>query len=530
MSPDLRPRRRPVLSRYAIALGLVLSTGLGNAASPASDEPAQHSALWGTSGERWTPASRLPDFSYAGYHRGEAPVPNRKATLNVKDFGAVGDGTTDDTAAFQKAIAAAKGGVIRIPPGRYQITDFLTIRDRGTVLQGAGWDESVLHFPIPLNTIKPNWGATTSGRRTSNYSWSGGFIQVLGSLSRQPIAQVTAPAERGGQALSVSSCDKLEVGDDVVLRLNDTAGKSLAHHLYAGDPGPLDQLKGTRESFACRVTKVDAAAGRIEFDRPLRTDVRLEWGPALFPAASSVEEVGIEDLGFDYPNTPYRGHFTELGYNAIAISGARNCWVRRVGIHNSDSGMFISGVNITVEDISITSDRPIEKSRKATGHHGITLGGQDNLLRDFEFQTRFMHDITMTRGSAGNVVTVGQGIDLCFDHHKYGPHANLFCDLDLGQGSRMFQSGGGADLGRHSAAYETFWNIRAKQAQSWPTGWGPDLMNFVGVQSNGTSETGASGRWFEAIDPARLRPANLYDAQLARRLGSGQMRPANRRP
>ena len=38
--------------------------------------------------------------------------------------------------------------------------------------------------------------------------------------------------------------------------------------------------------------------------------------------------------------------------------------------------------------------------------------------------------------SAGNVVAGGRGLDLCFDHHKYAPHANLFTDLDLGQGSR----------------------------------------------------------------------------------------------
>lgn len=496
----------------------IVFTVLTIAAAVPPTVQAQYSALWGHGGESWSLQSRLPDFSFAGYHRGEAPLPALQAAANVKTFGAVGDGIADDTAAFQKAIDASKGKVIRVPPGRYKITDFLTIRDSSTVLQGAGAEESVLFFPTPLNTIKPNWGATTTGERTSNYSWSGGFIQVLGSLSRQPLAQVTAPAKRGDRALSVSGCEKFKVGDDVVLRLTDTPDKSLARHLYADDPGPLDKLRGARESFACRLTKVDTAARRIEFDRPLRTDVQPEWRPALFAAASSVEEVGIEDLGFSFPNTPYLGHFKEVGYNPIAISGARNCWVRNLRIHNCDSGIFVSGVNVTVQNITITSDRPIEKSRQATGHHGITLSGQDNLLRDFEFRTRFMHDITMTSGSAGNVVTLGRGPDLCFDHHKYAPHANLFTDLDLGQGSRMFQSGGGADLGRHSAAYETFWNIRARQPQPWPKGWGPDLMNLVGVQSNGKSETSSAGRWFEAIDPGRLDPANLYTAQLARRL------------
>jgi hypothetical protein len=132
--------------------------------------------------------------------------------------------------------------------------------------------------------------------------------------------------------------------------------------------------------------------------------------------------------------------------------------------------MFISGNNITLQEISLTSERPRERQRKATGHHGITIGGQDNLLANFQFETRFMHDITVTRGSAGNVAASGRGVDICFDHHRYAPHANLFTDIDLGEGSRMFQSGGGAALGRHSAAWETFWCIRARRTQNGPTG------------------------------------------------------------
>ena len=130
-----------------------------------------------------------------------------------------------------------------------------------------------------------------------------------------------------------------------------------------------------------------------------------------------------------------------------------------------------------------------------------------------------MHDITVTSRSAGNVVSDGKGVDLALDHHRYGPHANLFTDIDLGLGSRMFQSGGGARLGRHSAAYETFWCIRSQQPQTWPSGWGPDLMNLIGVDSADESITDIDGKWFETIPPDHLQPRNLYRAQLSRRLG-----------
>ena len=480
---------------------------------------ATDSALWGDHGERWTPQSRLPDFSFAGYHRGEKPLPETKAEVSVKDFGAKGDGVADDTAAIQKAIDQSPGKVISVPAGKYKITDVLKITRSGTVLQGAGMNQTIFICPKPLNDIKPNWGATTTGQRTSNYSWSGGMIRVEGAFPSKVLAQVTTAARRGDTSLVLSSVGDMTVGQDIRLLLEDAPDKSLIKHLYAGDSGPVGKLGKVRETFVCRITGIDSAKRTITFDRPLRTDARLEWKPRITDAKSSVEEAGIEEVSFAFPNTPYDGHFTEVGFNAIALVGTRNCWLRNIWVHNSDSGLFDDGVNTTIQGVLITSERKVEKSRQATGHHGITMGGQDSLLTGFEFRTRFMHDITVSRGSAGNVVMKGRGLDLCFDHHKYAPHSNLFVELDLGTGSRMFQSGGGADLGHHCAAWQTFWNIRARQPQTWPKDWCPDMINLIGVQSAGKSLMQPNGKWFEAINPQLLRPANLYEAQLARRLG-----------
>jgi hypothetical protein len=73
---------------------------------------------------------------------------------NVKtDFGAVGDGATDDTAAIQAAIVAAQsltgstlqggGGIVLLPPGNYKITSTLSITS-GCSIVGCGFFVSVL--------------------------------------------------------------------------------------------------------------------------------------------------------------------------------------------------------------------------------------------------------------------------------------------------------------------------------------------------------------------------------------------------
>jgi hypothetical protein len=46
------------------------------------------------------------------------------------------------------------------------------------------------------------------------------------------------------------------------------------------------------------------------------------------------------------------------------------------------------------------------------------------------------------------------------------------------------------------------------------------MMNFIAVQPGQESVTDTDGRWFEAIEPARLHPRNLYEAQVRRRLKS----------
>src|SRR6266511_181221 len=98
-----------------------------------------YSSLWGVSGEKWNPEGRLPDFSYAGYHAGEAALPTAPAKWNLKrDFHAKGDGRTDDSAALINAIQTSNRGVLFIPAGTYMIAQRIDILKGNLVIRGAG--------------------------------------------------------------------------------------------------------------------------------------------------------------------------------------------------------------------------------------------------------------------------------------------------------------------------------------------------------------------------------------------------------
>lgn len=500
-------------SRVFLSLLLVVSAVVGSTGANA----APHSQLWGERGERWTPQSRLPDFSFAGYQRGEKPLPDLPPGVSVKLFGAKGDGETDDTAAFHKALADVKSGAIEVPPGRYRITGLLEIKRPNVVLRGAGPDRTVLFFPTPLNDIKPDWGATTGGRKTSNYSWSGGFIVLRGSFQSRKLTDISGTATRGDKQVQVESAAGLRVGQEIEVYQSDTPDNTLAVHLYSGDAGPVENLKGrTRASLVCRITAI--TGNRVSLDRPLRWDMRPEWKPQLRAFAPTVTGSGVEHLTFEFPVTPYQGHFTELGFNPVALSGVAHCWVRNVRVVNPDSGPFVSGVFNTVDGIVFETSRPADK-QNCTGHHGMCAFGSDNLFTNFDARMRFIHDLTVSGFCSGNVFASGRGVDLCLDHHRHAPHENLFTDLDAGAGTRLWRCGGGEALGKHCGARGTFWNIRSTRPLSYPpTNFGPPSMNLVGLETTQPPETSWEGKWFEVIPPAQLHPQNLHKAQLERRL------------
>jgi hypothetical protein len=95
----------------------------------------------GTTLAVWDNISRFGDSSFLA--------------LSVKDFGAVGNGTWDDTAAIQNALDQAAlfqtapystGARVDFPPGAYLVSSSLIIKSGGITLCGSGKDSSSIRF------------------------------------------------------------------------------------------------------------------------------------------------------------------------------------------------------------------------------------------------------------------------------------------------------------------------------------------------------------------------------------------------
>jgi polygalacturonase len=103
--------------------------------------------------------------------------------LNVRTFGAVGDGTTKDTAAFQKALdicAVAKGGTVVVPAGNYligsiELKSYTTLRlEKGAHLIGS---PDLDDYPV----IKIRWeGHWIDGHRALIYAREATHIGIVG--------------------------------------------------------------------------------------------------------------------------------------------------------------------------------------------------------------------------------------------------------------------------------------------------------------------------------------------------------------
>jgi len=360
----------------------------------------------------------------------------------------------------------------------------------------------------------------------------------------------------GDNFLAVDNADEIGVGDYVLLKQGHGADRSFMKHLYFELEPTVYPTADWPYLWPVKVTgkrETDGGQTLLMLAQPLRLNIRPEWNPTLYKY-NFIQECGVESLSIHMPDIMAAVHIQEVGFNAIKFQAALNCWVDRVHIYNADAALQFDkdSKHCQAENIEIhrqKNRRRIKSPYKDwnthyDGHYGITFGGSthDCLAQNIVFNVKHTHDISLSFFSSGNVVRKVNAEDIVIDHHRMGPFANLYCDINAGKGTlfppqpwsnghrvpRAIMSTGTDAGGAHAGRATTFWNLHSETWGKLPlahfaeTGGMFPGLNIIPCQQNQTAMTGHI--FCENIDA--VYPEDLYLEQKKIRFMRSNSTPA----
>lgn len=133
------------------------------------------------------------------------------AAFNVLDFGAVGNGVTDDTAAMQAAVVrvSANGGALYLPTGTYLITDYFAITGSNVKIYGDGMGATIIKVGAWVDGI-------LISKDGANYP--SGITGILDNITIQDLTidgnrdgYVNGPNDTYGNGISFVAVDNVTV-------------------------------------------------------------------------------------------------------------------------------------------------------------------------------------------------------------------------------------------------------------------------------------------------------------------------------
>lgn len=536
-------------------------------AAPAAKPDAPASATWRSAlyPENWTPGFSdaegrfLHDFSYAGYRRGDAPLPTVKTApidVTAAPYNADATGVKDATTAIQSALdAAAKagGGVVLLPAGTYRVAPpegsdaALCIEGDNIVLRGAGTGRTFLfNDSVEMRTKR------VISVKAKNAAW---WFGDAGKSSSLLTGDVLKPTTK----IPVEKASVFAVGDEVLLRIDPTPRfieeLGMTGKWVVNDTTPKAKRNNLTLIYIRRIVAIED--NNLVIDVPTRLPLRTADNARVQKISGKVlTEVGLEDFSIGMKQHPATDWSDEEGYDktgtgpyavhgsyAISFESTENSWVRRVNtyappgndphIHLLSNGVLLGRTRfLTIENC----DFKFPQYRGGGGNGYLyALHGNEGLIRDCIAEGgRHNYDFGLMSAS-GNVITKCTAKDgrLFSDFHMFLSAVNLIdamtCDGDTFEA--VFRPYGGTPMHGVTTTQSVFWNTRGLRYSASPfefsgkmhkrpqvvilsKQWGHGYV--IGTQ--GPASAVESDDFVEGVGKsATLQPQSLYADQLARR-------------
>lgn len=163
-------RRKFVIATSALVAGAAATHASAGAGTARANRASAAAGLWEEFQSAPFTHPQIPYVARAGFLGGEAP-PWPAAKANVRDHGAVGDGSADDAGAINKAIeevGKAGGGAVLVPAGTYRTGDVIRIGYDNVVLRGEGSGKTVLKPTRHLEAIIGKHGSKFGGDKSAD--------------------------------------------------------------------------------------------------------------------------------------------------------------------------------------------------------------------------------------------------------------------------------------------------------------------------------------------------------------------------
>lgn len=346
----------------------------------------------------WLPQALDPDNDADWTQSGiQGEIPLRPMDLDVTAFGAVGDGLTDDTQAFQAALDQAEPNTaVWAPNGTYLLTGSLHIPDHVT-LCGDSPSGTVLRFDFG--------GNATIALPIARWD-RGAWIDVL-----------EAP-QRGDTSIRVQDPSAFTVGQHLQL-------------LEENDPGamytrPEWQADWAEESVG-EVAKVVGIDGdQLQLERAIEHDYEFWRGPSA-RRFRAIEGVGVENLKLERACAGVAA--------TILMKHASGCFVRNVELDHTVVAHVWMSISEGCELRSSYLHHSFDYGGGGRGY-GVVCGEHTSRCRveDNVFDT-LRHAMMVKEGAVANVfafnhstnpIWTGAGNPADISLHGHWPSRNLF--------------------------------------------------------------------------------------------------------